>query len=245
MKPFPYDIFKPTLIEELKDVFARFIEQDRDKRPYAFVLAAASGAGPVEFFALWAGGNTIADFESPENTLGAGMNELADFRERLGQDASTTLERAEELVSQRGGHGYSFSDTDAEALDYKYMCVNWPCSPFTDDVLPRSNAIIRDYFQENATKDRSEFVDDDYEFTEAYEQLRAEFLDHLLGCMKELRAEKYFESVYPERIFINFEVWEHYSNEEMVRIFEELNSKEEAKEFARWMLGDEPHETDA
>ena len=63
--------------------------------------------------------------------------------------------------------------------------------------------------------------------------------------MKELRAEKYFESVYPERIFINFEVWEHYTNEEMVRIFEELNSKEEAKEFARWMLGDDQPETDA
>ena len=239
MRPFPYDIFKPTLIEELKDVFARFIEQDRDKRPYAFVLAAESGAGPVEFFALWAGGNTIADFESPENTLGAGLYELADFRERLGQDASTTLEHAEELVSQRGGHGYSFSDTDDEALDYKYMSVNWPSSPFTEDVLPRSNAIIMDYFQEAAAKDRSEFVDDDHEFTEAYEQLRAEFLERLLGYMKELRADGYFESVYPEKIFVNFEVWEHYSNEEMVRIFEELNSKEEAEEFARWMLGDE------
>ena len=49
---------------------------------------------------------------------------------------------------------------------------------------------------------------------------------------------KYFESVYPERILIDFQVEEYYDNEEkMIHIFEELNTKEETKLFARFLYG--------
>ena len=72
MKPFPYDEFKPVFMEELKDLFVRFIEWNRDKKPYAFVLAAglctvcneAGALSDVEFYALWAGGNTVVDFDA-------------------------------------------------------------------------------------------------------------------------------------------------------------------------------------
>ena len=59
----------------------------------------------------------------------------------------------------------------------------------------------------------------------------------MIKCLKQLRDEKYFESVYPERILINFEVRKFYSEDEMMRIFEELNTKEEAKLFARFLYG--------
>ena len=67
-------------------------------------------------------------------------------------------------------------------------------------------------------------------------QIAREF-DFLIKCLKQLRDEKYFESVYPERILINFEVWEYYNEDEMMRIFEELNTKEEAKLFSRFLYG--------
>ena len=60
----------------------------------------------------------------------------------------------------------------------------------------------------------------------------------MIKCLKQLQDEKYFESVYPERILIDFQVEEYYDNEEkMIHIFEELNTKEETKLFARFLYG--------
>ena len=43
MKPFPYDEFYPVFMEELKSIFSRFIERNRDKKPYIWLLAIRSG----------------------------------------------------------------------------------------------------------------------------------------------------------------------------------------------------------
>ena len=40
MKPFPYDKFYPIFMKELKSVFFHFIEQNKGKKPYIFVLKA-------------------------------------------------------------------------------------------------------------------------------------------------------------------------------------------------------------
>ena len=60
----------------------------------------------------------------------------------------------------------------------------------------------------------------------------------MIKYLKQLRDEKYFESVYPERILINFQVEEYYDNEKkMIHIFEELNTKEKTKLFTRFLYG--------
>ena len=38
MKPFPYDEFYPVFMEEIKSIFSRFVERNRDKKPYIFAL---------------------------------------------------------------------------------------------------------------------------------------------------------------------------------------------------------------
>ena len=43
MKSFPYDEFYPVFMEELKSIFSRFIERNRDKKPYIWLLAIRSG----------------------------------------------------------------------------------------------------------------------------------------------------------------------------------------------------------
>ena len=259
MKQFPYDKFKSIFMLEIKALFFHFIEQNRDKKPYAFVLvprkcAVANDAGifsDFEFYSLAANGNTIVDFELHKNTLSTRdslddtIKIYTDFASEHPDLADTvaSLLRREEREFELAASGYSFSNPEGDGLMYKYSSEEWSNDAFTSNDFPKTNLIIGNYILEN--NDKADFIDEEGEYTDIFVQFETEFLNFLISCLKQLRAEKYFESVYPERIFINFEVWEHYSNEEMVRIFEELNSKEEAKEFARWMLGDDQPETDA
>jgi hypothetical protein len=132
-----------------------------------------------------------------------------------------------------GSDGYSYANTTNEvALVYKYSADEWNNEAFTDNDFSKSNSIIQDYVIEN----RDMIEEKDYQFTEGFKVFRTEFFSFLIKCLKQLRDEKFFDSVYPERVLINFEVREYYENEEMVRIFECLNTKEETELFAEWIL---------
>ena len=228
MKPFPYDEFYPVFMEELKSIFSRFIEQNRDKKPYIFALTVREwmSFNYFECYHLDANGNTAVDFES------LGMGSLAELDSRLG-----------EWVAKREADGIpldketkrlrKFFGIAPDALDYKYSVEEWPPKTFSDNGFPKSDSMILAYITENEQN-----ITDEEKYTEELAEFKTEFFDFLIKCLKQLRDEKYFESVYPERILINFQVEEYYDNEKkMIHIFEELNTKEEAKLFARFLYG--------
>ena len=228
MKPFPYDEFYPVFMEELKSIFSRFIEQNRDKKPYIFALTVREwmSFNYFECYHLDANGNTVVDFESQ------GMGSLAELDSRLG-----------EWVAKREADGIpldketkrlrKFFGIAPDILDYKYSVEEWLKKTFTDNGFPKSDSMILAYITENEQN-----ITDEEKYTEELTKFKTEIFDFLIKCLKQLRDEKYFESVYPERILINFQVEEYYDNEKkMIHIFEELNTKEEAKLFARFLYG--------
>jgi hypothetical protein len=228
MKPFPYDEFYPVFMEELKTIFSRFVEQNRDKKPYIFALTVREwmSFNYFECYHLDANGNTAVDFESQ------GMGSLAELDSRL-----------KEWVAKREADGIpldketkrlrKFFGIASDALDYKYLVETWMNKTFTNNDFPKSDSMILAYITENEQN-----ITDEEKYTEELTKFKTEFFDFLIKCLKQLRDEKYFESVYPERILIDFQVEEYYDNEEkMIHIFEELNTKEEAKLFARFLYG--------
>ena len=228
MKPFPYDEFYPVFMEELKSIFSRFIEQNRDKKPYIFALTVREwmSFNYFECYHLDANGNTAVDFESQ------GMGSLAELNSRL-----------KEWVAKREADGIpldketkrlrKFFGIASGVVDYKYSSEEWCNEAFTNNDFPKSDSMIWAYITENEQN-----ITDEEEYTEELTKFKTEFFDFLIKYLKQLRDEKYFESVYPERILINFQVEEYYDNEKkMIHIFEELNTKEEAKLFARFLYG--------
>ena len=159
------------------------------------------------------------------------MGSLAELDSRLG-----------EWVAKREADGIplnkatkrlrKFFGIAPDALNYKYSVEEWPPKTFSDNGFPKSDSMILAYITENEQN-----ITDEEKYTEELTKFKTEFFNFLIKSLKQLRDEKYFESVYPERMLINFEVWEFYSEEEMMRIFEELNTKEEAKLFARFLYG--------
>ena len=223
MKPFPYDEFYPVFMEELKSIFSRFIEQNKDKKPYIFALTVREwmSFNYFECYHLDANGNTAVDFESQ------GMGSLAELDSRLG-----------EWVAKREADGIpldketkrlrKFFGIAPDILDYKYSVEEWLKKTFTDNGFPKSDSMILAYITEN-----EQDITDEEKYTAELKKFKTEFFNFLIKCLKQLRNEKYFESVYPEKILINFEVGEYFTGEEEMHIFEELNTKEEAKQYAR------------
>ena len=83
MKPFPYDEFYPVFMEELKSIFSRFIEQNRDKKPYIFALTVREwmSFNYFECYHLDANGNTVVDFEFTGRASAAKLN--SDLRDMI------------------------------------------------------------------------------------------------------------------------------------------------------------------
>ena len=228
MKPFPYDEFYPVFMEELKSIFSRFIEQNRDKKPYIFALTVREwmSFNYFECYHLDANGNTAVDFESQ------GMGSLAELDSRLGEWVAKREADGIPLDKETKRLRKSFGIASG-VVDYKYSVEEWPPRTFSDKGFPKSDSMILAYITENEQN-----ITDEEKYTEELAEFKTEFFDFLIKCLKQLRDEKYFESVYPERILINFQVEEYYDNKEkMIHIFEELNTKEEAKLFARFLYG--------
>lgn len=228
MKPFPYDEFYPVFMEELKSIFSQFIEQNRDKKPYIFALTVREwmSFNYFECYHLDANGNTAVDFES------LGMGSLAELDSRLGEWVAKREADGIPLDKETKRLRKSFGIAP-DILDYKYSVEEWLKKTFTDNGFPKSDSMILAYITEN-----EEDITDEEKYTEELAEFKTEFFKFLIKCLKQLRDEKYFESVYPERILINFQVEEYYDNEKkMIHIFEELNTKEEAKLFARFLYG--------
>jgi hypothetical protein len=237
MEQFPYDEFYPVFVEEVKSLFSRFISLNKDKKPYIFTVCVPDyiAYNQPNSYCLWANGNTIVDFESPENTFREKMppefrNKIAKLKSRGDPRGNVVAKLLSKLVDS-GAEGYSYANTtDEVALSYKYSAEEWSNEAFTDNDFPKSNSIILDYVIENEDK----ITDEDCNFTKEFMKFRTDFFNCLIKGLKQLRGEKFFETVYPERVLINFEVREYYDSDEMVRIFESLNTKEEAELFAKW-----------
>jgi|GEM_PF-3269390 len=227
MKPFPYDEFYPVFMEEIKSIFSRFVERNRDKKPYIFALTVREwmSSNYFECYHLDANGNTAVDFESQ------GMGSLAELDSRLGEWVAKREADGIPLDKETKRLRKSFGIASG-VVDYKYSVEEWPPRTFSDNGFPKSDSMILAYITENEQN-----ITDEEKYTEELAEFKTEFFDFLIKCLKQLRDEKYFESVYPERIVINFEVMEYYSEEEEMRIFEELNTKEEAKQYARALYG--------
>lgn len=236
MKSFPYDKLYPVLMEELKALFSRFIEQNKDKKPYFFALKARDCIAADTLTCLYAIGNTMVDFETRGRAsaveLHSGMKSMIAKMEADGE--------SEEEVAK----WHRLFEVENLYYYYRYNSEEWINKTFTDNDFPKSNAIILDFYEENEENvfDEDENVeldgyDRDSGYSDEFIKFRMEFFNFLIKSLKQLRDEKYFESVYPERILINFEVREYFSEEEMIHIFEELNTKEEAKLFARFLYG--------
>ena len=227
MKPFPYDEFYPVFMEEIKSIFSRFVERNRDKKPYIFALTVREwmSSNYFECYHLDANGNTAVDFESQ------GMGSLAELNSRLGEWVAKREADGIPLDKETKRLRKSFGIASG-VVDYKYSVEEWPPRTFSDNGFPKSDSMILAYITENEQN-----ITDEEKYTEELAEFKTEFFDFLIKCLKQLRDEKYFESVYPERIVINFEVMEYYSEEEEMRIFEELNTKEEAKQYARALYG--------
>ena len=228
MKPFPYDEFYPVFMEELKSIFSRFIEQNRDKKPYIFALIVREwmSSNYFECYHLDANGNTAVDFESQ------GMGSLAELNSRLKEWVAKREADGIPLDKETKRLRKSFGIAP-DILDYKYSVEEWLKKTFTDNGFPKSDSMILAYITENEQN-----ITNEEKYTEELTKFKIEFFNFLIKCLKQLRDEKYFESVYPERILIDFQVEEYYDNEEkMIHIFEELNTKEETKLFARFLYG--------
>jgi len=242
MNLFPYKELYPVLMEEFKALFSRFIEQNQDKKPYFFALKARNCIAADTLTCLYAIGNTTIDFETRGRASAVKLN--SDIKNMIAK-MEADGESEEEIARWR-------SSFELEKLYYyyKYNSDEWINETFTDNDFPRSNTIVlnyykkneKDVFDEDEDEDEDENINSDsYDRNSGYSvefiKFRTEFFNFLIKCLKQLRDEKYFESVYPERILINFEVREFYSEEEMIHIFEELNTKEEAKQYTRALYG--------
>jgi len=238
MKLFPYGELYPVLMEELKALFSRFIEQSKDKKPYFFALKARDCIAADTLTCLYAIGNTTVDFETKGKASAIKLNsDIKSMIAKMEADGESEDEIAE---------WHRLFEVENLYYEYKYNSEEWIDinNVFTDNDFPKSNAIILDYYEKNEESvfDEDENIeldgyDRDSGYSDEFIKFRMEFFDFLIKCLKQLRDEKYFESVYPERILINFEVREFFSEDEMMRIFEELNTKEEAKLFARFLYG--------
>lgn len=244
MKPFPYDKFYPIFMKELKSVFFHFIEQNKGKKPYIFVLKAPDyiAVNHPKSYCLGANGNTVVDFESTGRESAAELK--SDLRNMIAEmEADSDFQTDNELQDIVANLRKKIN-SDSLEYDYKYNSEEWVNDIFKDNDFPKSNAIILDYYIKNeedvlckGENTVSDSPDKYYEYSIEFIEFRIDFFIFLIKCLKQLRDEKYFESVYPEKILINFEVREFYSKEDMMRIFEELNTKEEAKLFARFLYG--------
>jgi hypothetical protein len=213
----------------VKSLFSRFISLNKDKKPYIFVVCAPDYIAynnPISN-CLWANGNTIADLVSyvdpdvkPDVKPDGWELGLRNLRERhFLKDSSDAS-----LLDWAINHPKIWD------LGLRYSADEWSNETFTKNDFPRSNLMILDYVIENEDK----IVGEDDKYTEEFMKFRTDFFNCLIKCLKQLRDEKFFETAYPEKVLINFEVREYYDKDEMIRIFECLNTKEEAELFAEY-----------
>jgi hypothetical protein len=202
-------------MEEVKSLFSRFISLNKDKKPYIFTVCVSDeiAIDHPNSYCLWANGNTIVDFES------TGFSYADPY---VNPDGWELVERYQRIPPFKW------------ALSAKYSQDEWSNKAFTSHDFLKSDSIISHYV---IVENKDEFASEVCMFTEEFMKFRTDFFNCLIKCLKQLRDEKFFDSVYPERILINFEVREYYNNDDMIRIFEVLNTREEAELYARECLG--------
>ena len=188
MKPFPYDEFYPVFMEELKTIFSRFIEQNRDKKPYIFALTVREwmSFNYFECYHLDANGNTAVDFESQ------GMGSLAELDSRLGEWVAKREADGIPLDKETKRLRKSFGIASG-VVDYKYSVEEWPPRTFSDKGFPKSDSMILAYITENEQN-----ITDEEKYTEELTKFKTEFFDFLIKCLKQLRDEKYLAPRYKE-----------------------------------------------
>lgn len=127
--------------------------------------------------------------------------------------------------------GYCYTTTDSEELYYKYCADEWDNHSISENDFPECNKIILEYIIEN----ENDISDQNFNYSAEFIQFREDFFEILIQSLAQLRAEGFFKSVYKEPILINFEVREYYQEDEMLKIFERLNTKEDVSLYAKWL----------
>jgi hypothetical protein len=197
-----FDEFYPVFVEEVKSLFSRFISLNKDKKPYIFVVCMPDYITyntPISNY-LWANGNTIVDLVSyadpdvnPDVNPDGWELDLRNLRERYFlKDSSNSS-----LLDWALNHPKIWD------LGLRYSADEWSNEAFTGKDFPKSNSIILDYVIENEDK----LTNEDCNFTEEFIKFikfRTDFFECLIKVLKQLRDEKFFDAVYPERILINF-----------------------------------------
>ncbi|MBP1907557.1 hypothetical protein J2Z32_004232 [Paenibacillus turicensis] len=128
-------------------------------------------------------------------------------------------------------NGYCYTTTDSDELYYKYCADEWNDHSISENDFPECNKIILEYIIENETV----ISDDDFNYCAEFIQFREDFFETLIQLIEQLKAEGFFKSVYQEHLLINFEVRDYYQEDEMLKIFERLNTKEDAGLYAKWL----------
>lgn len=70
-----------------------------------------------------------------------------------------------------------------------------------------------------------------FNYSDEFIQFRKDLFEILIQALAQLRPEGFFKSVYQEYILINFEVRDYYQEDEMLEIFERINTKEDFLSF--------------
>ena len=131
-------------MEEFKSIFSRFIERNRDKKPYIFALIVREwmSSNYFECYHLDANGNTAVDFESQ------GMGSLAELNSRLKEWVAKREADGIPLDKETKRLRKSFGIAP-DILDYKYSVEEWLKKTFTDNGFPKSDSMILAYITEN------------------------------------------------------------------------------------------------
>lgn len=127
--------------------------------------------------------------------------------------------------------GYCYTTTDSGELYYKYCSDEWDNHSISENDFPECNKIVLKYIIEN----EKVISDQDCNYSDQFLQFREDFFETLIESLEELREDGFFKSIYQEHILINFEVREYYQEDEMLEIFERLNTEEDLCLYEKWL----------
>lgn len=134
-------------------------------------------------------------------------------------------------IAEFEANGYCYTTKDSDELYYKYCADEWNDHSISENDFPECNKIILEYIIEN----ENVISDQSFNYSAEFNQFREDFFELLIQSLAQLRAEGFFKSVYEEHILINFEVRDYYQEDEMLEIFERVNTKEDVGLYANWL----------
>lgn len=217
MTLFPFDELKIVFIEEVKNAFTQFIKKNHGGNPYIFSVV------PREYcpdkcpssFGIEACGNTITNFK------------------KCSVDDLYSYYCCEEWV--HSSTEKDFSKTDKVILDY--------CTKNKDSIMKGDGRVTDEKYQGDSryTQEYLEIIAGS-EYTKEFMKFKADLFDFLVKNLVHLRNTGFFNSIYNEKIIINFEFPNfeddcdsYYTDDVALKIFEKLNTEEEIEKYKKYI----------